>query len=426
MRHVCFTFIFLNLICTSLSCVKYVARNAKVAHDEWVRKQEQEALEQAQEEEYYYYEDASGSGGGSGDYMEDEDEDERQCRPCSDEELMEEAMEENPRFFFNQINSIFTTRRIPCCQTRQEITTMAAEPRERMKNATHCGRKSYQRILGGVITKENEFPWQCAILKPDGSFYGCSAVLLSCDPVIIVSAAHCFPDGAMADDVMVACGAHRISRPDPSPADRFEVRLKVKDIVVHPDFSWLRAHHPILGDNDGHPVGISLFENDIAVIKLEDDTALTCKKKRIWPACLPSMNENYVHWYKTGLAGWGLTLNDGNISSTLQKVNAPVVTDRSCQERVCQVDLGPIKLQNCIIPDNAICAGGMGGRGPCRGDSGGALLAQDRELQGWSAIGIVSYQPGTDCGTEMYVVFTEIRKYLGWLALEFNMLPPTT
>ena len=48
------------------------------------------------------------------------------------------------------------------------------------------------------------------------------------------------------------------------------------------------------------------------------------------------------------------------------KVNAPVVTDRSCQERVCQVDLGPIKLQNCIIPDNAICAGGMGGRGPCR------------------------------------------------------------
>ena len=47
-------------------------------------------------------------------------------------------------------------------------------------------------------------------------------------------------------------------------------------------------------------------------------------------------------------------------------MNAPVVTDRSCQERVCHVDLGPIKLQNCIIPDNAICAGGMGGRGPCR------------------------------------------------------------
>ena len=44
-----------------------------------------------------------------------------------------------------------------------------------------------------------------------------------------------------------------------------------------------------------------------------------------------------------------------------------------------------------------------------QGDSGGALLAQDRELLGWSAVGIVSYQPGIECGTENYVVFTEIR-----------------
>ena len=51
----------------------------------------------------------------------------------------------------------------------------------------------------------------------------------------------------------------------------------------------LRAHHPFLGDNDGHPVGISLFENDLAVLKLEDDSALNCRRKRIWPACLPSM-----------------------------------------------------------------------------------------------------------------------------------------
>ena len=44
-----------------------------------------------------------------------------------------------------------------------------------------------------------------------------------------------------------------------------------------------------------------------------------------------------------------------------------------------------------------------------QGDSGGALLAQDRDLLGWSAVGIVSYQPGAECGTDNYVVFTEIR-----------------
>ena len=64
----------------------------------------------------------------------------------------------------------------------------------RLKNATRCGRKSYQRIIGGDVTTENEFPWQCALLRPDHSFYGCSAVLLSCDPVILVTAAHCFPE----------------------------------------------------------------------------------------------------------------------------------------------------------------------------------------------------------------------------------------
>ena len=44
---------------------------------------------------------------------------------------------------------------------------------------------------------------------------------------------------------------------------------------------------------------------------------------------------------------------------------------------------------------------------PRQGDSGGALLAQDRELLGWSAVGIVSYQPGAECGTENYVVFRD-------------------
>ena len=53
-------------------------------------------------------------------------------------------------------------------------------------------RKRLNRILGGVVSADNEFPWHCALLKPDLSFYGCSAVLLSCDPVVIVTAAHCF------------------------------------------------------------------------------------------------------------------------------------------------------------------------------------------------------------------------------------------
>ena len=38
-----------------------------------------------------------------------------------------------------------------------------------------------------------------------------------------------------------------------------------------------------------------------------------------------NQKEDYVHWYKTGLAGWGLTLNDGNISQTLMKVKDDII-----------------------------------------------------------------------------------------------------
>ena len=44
--------------------------------------------------------------------------------------------------------------------------------------------------------------------------------------------------GVRPSDVTVACGAHRITRPGPSPEDRNEVRLAVGEIVLHEDFSW--------------------------------------------------------------------------------------------------------------------------------------------------------------------------------------------
>ena len=54
------------------------------------------------------------------------------------------------------------------------------------------------------------------------------------------------------------------------------------------------------------------------------------------------------------------------MSAFCVKVNAPIVSDKTCQERVCHVSLGPISVQNCIIADNHICAGGLSGKGPCR------------------------------------------------------------
>ena len=46
------------------------------------------------------------------------------------------------------------------------------------------------------------------------------------------------------------------------------------------------------------------------------------------------------------------------------QVAAPIVSDKTCQERVCNLNFGLFKIQNCIIADNHICAGGLGGKGP--------------------------------------------------------------
>ena len=78
-----------------------------------------------------------------------------------------------------------------------------------MKNATECGRKGGSapylhqddtdtKIIGGVQALENEFPWQVAILHANNTWRGCGAILLSCDPVIVVSAAHCFITGSVS------------------------------------------------------------------------------------------------------------------------------------------------------------------------------------------------------------------------------------
>ena len=69
----------------------------------------------------------------------------------------------------------------PCCEG----------PPTTLRNTTGCGQANV-RIVGGVEASENQIPWQCSIKNSDGSFYGCAASIISCDPVIIISAAHCF------------------------------------------------------------------------------------------------------------------------------------------------------------------------------------------------------------------------------------------
>ena len=91
--------------------------------------------------------------------------------------------------------------------------------------------------MGGSEAGQHEFPWHCALLNSEGKFYGCSATLLSCDPVIAVTAAHCvtqLPRGFVLTTIRL--GEHDLDKEVdcetcPPPQD-----IAVEEIIFHPSY----------------------------------------------------------------------------------------------------------------------------------------------------------------------------------------------
>lgn len=259
----------------------------------------------------------------------------------------------------------------------------------KLSNNTACGHKGVNRIVGGNSTAEGEIPWQCAILKSDGTWMGCGAVLLHCNPTIVVTAAHCFL--SPQSGLKVSCGSHRVDWRSALPMGHFEERLPVKEIIVHPAYNSQTS------------------ENDIALVKLHGE--FHCHKRELFPACLPRKS-SYAGWHKGMVTGWGLTRVGGDASEILRKARMPIVSDEACSQA----------YGGQLYPDVMLCAG-KDGIDACQGDSGGPLVVQDEEHFGWSLIGIVSW--GIGCAREGYFgVYTEVSHYIPWIAQSYGLLVP--
>ena len=74
------------------------------------------------------------------------------------------------------------------------------------------------------------------VSRSDNRWRGCGATLLGCNPVIIVTAAHCVSGLSSPRQLRVSCGARRMSLRRPSPLDEGEVRLGVRKVVSHPQY----------------------------------------------------------------------------------------------------------------------------------------------------------------------------------------------
>nr|AOW41609.1 trypsin [Euphausia superba] len=252
------------------------------------------------------------------------------------------------------------------------ITVAAAFPRVQEIPLEY--RLPDNRIVGGVIAEDGEFPWQISMQHKGlfGYSHMCGGSVHSEN--YIITAGHC-TDGQNAAKILVIAGTNVLS--DLTGA---EVQQIAADELVH------HEHYDS-----------STITNDISLIHLSTPLVMNAK---VQPVPLPDQMDTIEAGTECIISGWG-TLHEGalGLPDNLMKVTVPVVTDEVCREAYSITQIG----------DGMICAGlDEGGKDSCQGDSGGPFVC-DGVLHG-----VVSW--GRGCAEPHYPgVYTEVAYYRDWI-----------
>ncbi|XP_072929280.1 trypsin-7-like [Epargyreus clarus] len=246
---------------------------------------------------------------------------------------------------------------------------------QRKRCNCRCGeRNEASRIVGGVETAVNEFPWVVR-LSYFNKFY-CGGMLIN--DKYVLTAAHCVK-GLMWFMIKVTLGEHNRCNKTHRPETRFVV-----NVVAH-NFTYVN------------------FRDDVAMLELNERVNIS---DTIKPVCLPHNDDNDYVGVKAIAAGWGSVGEQKNHSCQLLDVELPVMSNEDCRNT---------KYESAMILDGMMCAGypDTGEKDTCQGDSGGPLSAERGDKR-YELLGIVSW--GIGCGRHGYPgVYTRVTKYLYWI-----------
>nr|XP_034828807.1 transmembrane protease serine 9-like [Maniola hyperantus] len=238
-----------------------------------------------------------------------------------------------------------------------------------------CGeRNEASRILGGVETGVNEFPW-VARLTYFNKFY-CGGMLIN--DRYVLTAAHCVK-GLMWFMIKVTLGEHNRCNKTHRPETRYVINA-----IAH-NFTYLT------------------FRDDIALLKLNERVPIS---DTIKPVCLPHSDDKTYAGVKAIAVGWGSISEQRNHSCNLLDVELPILSNTQCRNT---------KYEPTMIVDHMLCAGypEVGAKDTCQGDSGGPLSAERGDKR-YELLGVVSW--GIGCGRRGYPgVYTRVTKYLNWI-----------
>lgn len=224
------------------------------------------------------------------------------------------------------------------------------------------------QIVGGVPATGSQYLFTASVQYNNGPWCGGSIL----NDQWILSAAHCFA-GRSVSSFSAVVGTSNLN----SSGER----ISVSRIIIHPQYNS------------------STSNNDIALLQLS--RPISANVPTITPADTALINAAAAPGDLVTVSGWGAVYEGGPGSSTLLKVDVPVVSNSQCSSSYSG------------ITSNMICAGyTSGGRDSCQGDSGGPLFFQ---YQGqYFQAGIVSF--GRGCARPNYPgVYTRVSQYVDWI-----------
>jgi len=229
-------------------------------------------------------------------------------------------------------------------------------------------------VVGGINAVRGSLPWQVSVQMYYG-FHFCGGTII--DKKWILSAAHCFSDGA--DGVVIKAGEHNLAMTEGS-----EQSINVEAAFVHPQY-------------DGQTT-----VNDIALIKLAKELTFDDYTQ---PACLPKFADedaDYAEGEWLTISGWGSTRQTRG-PKTLQVATVPMISDAKCKN-----------AYPGDISSSMFCAGklGVGGVDTCQGDSGGPVVKKVGDK--YTVLGVVSW--GVGCARpDKPGVYTRVARFEDWM-----------
>jgi trypsin len=232
------------------------------------------------------------------------------------------------------------------------------------------------KIVGGVATEENEYPWQIGLVSSRGSTPYCGGSIISKKEIL--TAAHC-TQGTSAGNIYILVGEHDVSKADG------ERKMRVCSKAEHPSYNSRTVDY------------------DYAVLTLCDEISWATDAQ---PVCLPSVSGQAAGFNENKasiVSGWGTLRSGGSQPDILQEVTVTSMSNSQCTSGTA--------YSSGDITARMMCASASG-KDSCQGDSGGPLTTKSGN--NYYQTGVVSW--GFGCAqANAPGVYARVTNQLDWI-----------